>query len=308
MEILNADDKWFEAKKKFLDLIQHHKIEPEKIVVSFSGGKDSTLLLQLIEECGLKNKVRVVFFDTLMEFQAIYDFIKLKESQGWIIEKTKPELPAPLIYKKFGVPFKSKHDSEMLERLQKHNFDFKQDTLKSYDELILKYPKCKVGILWITQSNIKMNCPNWLRNELATNGLDFKIANKCCTYLKKKPVAKFNKENDIKLSLVGIRQAEGGIRSRINTCINIHDDNIKFFPLLFLTDDDVNYLIESKNIELCKAYTEYGLKRTGCVGCPFGRERERELKIIQEKEPNKYLACINLFGNSYNLSDVKLKK
>ena len=57
----------------------------KKIAVSFSGGKDSTIVLKLIEEMELKNKVKVVFFNTMMEYNTIYDFINEKRNEGWII-------------------------------------------------------------------------------------------------------------------------------------------------------------------------------------------------------------------------------
>lgn len=40
-------------------------------------------------------------------------------------------------------------------------------------------------------------------------------------------------------------------------------------------------------------------KRTGCAGCPFGKDFENELKIIEEYEPKLYKAVNNIFGESY---------
>lgn len=48
-----------------------------------------------------------------------------------------------------------------------------------------------------------------------------------------------------------------------------------------------------------KCYTEYGLKRTGCSGCPYGRDFEFELNVIQKYEPKLYKAVMNIFGESY---------
>lgn len=308
--MLNWEDKWEEAKKKLIDLIEYEKLSYNEIACSFSGGKDSTLLL-LLEELGLKNKVKVVFFNTMMEYEAIYKFVNKKREEGWNIEETKPKLPAPLIYKQFGVPFKSKKASEMINRLQRHNFDFKNDSNKQYNELIKKYPKCSAALNWYLGNNIKYNCPKWLRNELSNNGLNFKIANKCCEYLKKKPVYEYNKSNKIKLSIIGIRKAEGGAREEVyKGCVfrdKTHKD-IKYFPLFWFTNEDMEQIIKAKNVELCDAYTKYGLNRTGCVGCPFGRDCNKELEIVKQYEPNKYVACVNLFKNSYNLKEKKNKK
>ena len=43
----------------------------------------------------------------------------------------------------------------------------------------------------------------------------------------------------------------------------------------------------------------YGLKRTGCAGCPFGRDFEFELQVIEKYEPKLFKAVNNIFGQSY---------
>ena len=48
-----------------------------------------------------------------------------------------------------------------------------------------------------------------------------------------------------------------------------------------------------------RCYTEYGLRRTGCVGCPFSKHITEELAIIEEHEPNLYKAAVHIFGKSY---------
>lgn len=56
---------------------------------------------------------------------------------------------------------------------------------------------------------------------------------------------------------------------------------------------------KQRNVIHSKCYTEYGLKRTGCAGCPFGKNFEQELKIIEEYEPKLFKAVNNIFGDSY---------
>lgn len=36
-----------------------------------------------------------------------------------------------------------------------------------------------------------------------------------------------------------------------------------------------------------------------CAGCPFGRDFEQELSVIEHYEPKLYKAVNNIFGDSY---------
>lgn len=48
-----------------------------------------------------------------------------------------------------------------------------------------------------------------------------------------------------------------------------------------------------------ECYGGYGLKRTGCAGCPFGREFEFELDVIKNHEPKLYSSVNSIFGKSF---------
>ncbi len=62
------------------------------IIVSFSGGKDSTaMLLYLTKELGLKN-VKCVFADTMWEHQLTYDYVKFINDTVWPIITVRPDL------------------------------------------------------------------------------------------------------------------------------------------------------------------------------------------------------------------------
>ena len=65
------------------------------------------------------------------------------------------------------------------------------------------------------------------------------------------------------------------------------------------TNSDKKYYEELCNIQHSRCYTEYNLKRTGCVGCPFNPRINEELAIIEKNEPQLYKAAMNIFGKSY---------
>lgn len=49
-----------------------------------------------------------------------------------------------------------------------------------------------------------------------------------------------------------------------------------------------------------KCYTQYGLVRTGCFGCLFGKRFEDELESMKQHEPKLLMAANNIFGESYD--------
>ena len=219
------------------------------------------------------------------------------------IRPHKAIIPIPTACKQYGQPFISKHVSEMIYRLQRHNFKFED---KSFDELYIEYPKCKSALEWwcntkASQShNIGQN--KYLKEFLIENPPTFKISSKCCQYAKKDVMYRLLKDGDYDLSIVGVRRAEGGVRATAyKTCFDDNNDNgcDNYRPLFWYKNDDRDKYIEAYAIEPSKCYTEYGLKRTGCAGCPFGRNFEFELQVIWQYEPQLFKAVNNIFRESY---------
>ena len=53
------------------------------------------------------------------------------------------------------------------------------------------------------------------------------------------------------------------------------------------------------NVSNSKCYSIYGLKRTACCGCPYGKACNFELKVLEEYEPKLYIAVNNISKDSY---------
>lgn len=267
------------------------------------GGADSDIMLDLLEKCKPDGKkINYVWFDTGLEYQATKDHIKwLEEEYGVEIEKCKPVKPIPITVKEHGVPFLSKFVSEMIEILQRIGFKWED---KSYEELILEYPKNTSSIKWWCNAygsgKFNINKNKYLKEFLIKNPPTFKISSKCCNYAKKNVSKDYNKSHKIDLNCIGVRKHEGGIRSNIKSCFNINQDKYDDFrPIFWYSNSDKEYYENHFSVEHSKCYTQYGLTRTGCCGCPYGRDFEKELEIIQKYEPKLYKACINIFGQAY---------
>lgn len=276
----------------------------KKITAAISGGADSDDMMDICWLCDNEGKVSYIWCDTGLEYQATKDHLKyLEDKYGIKIIKVRAIKPIPLACKEYGQPFISKIASEYISRLQKNGFKFEDE---DYEHLLIKYPKCKSALKWWCNEcgegssfNIQRN--KWLKEFMSQNPPTFKISNKCCTYAKKNSVKKYLKENPTDLHLVGVRKAEGGVRTtNYKSCF---DQNVgepdNYRPLFWFKDSDKSDYEKQRNVIHSKCYTEYGLKRTGCAGCPFGRNFEQELKIMEEYEPKLFKAVNNIFGDSY---------
>lgn len=189
-----------------------------------------------------------------------------------------------------------------MSRLQKHEFQWEDE---SFEKLYEKYPRCKSALGWwcsINHSdafNISRN--KYLKEFIIENPPQFKISSLCCNYAKKKVYKKCIKDGNYDLDIVGIRKSEGGLRSVMyKNCFTEHmNDCDEYRPLFWYKNCDKEDYENNYYIEHSKCYTEYGLKRTGCAGCPFGRDFENELKIIETYEPKLFKVVNNIFKESY---------
>lgn len=281
-------------------------------VCSISGGSDSDIVLDLIHKVDEDGKVKYFWIDTGLEYSATKEHLDFLEQKYDItIERVKPDKPIPTCVREYGVPFLSKYVSEQMMRLQSHGFQWEDQPL---EVLLRRYPRCKIALQWwcgerysdkdgiqkINRFSIYRN--RFLKEFIMANPPDFPISNKCCEYSKKKPAKRIIKELDADLDMTGIRKAEGGIRSTIYTscfseCKSKGCDT--FRPIFWYTDKDKHDYEQMFDVTHSRCYTKYGLKRTGCVGCPYNPKLIDELEIIKKYEPNLYKAAVYVFGKSY---------
>lgn len=283
------------------------------IMVSLSGGADSDDMLDLLlRTCEDKYKLKFVWFNTGIEYNATKEHLNLLEKKYNIkIDRQMAKVPVPLGCKTYGQPFLSKFVSQMIERLQKKNFDFKNDGNKSFEELKQKYKDCEGALTWWCnqyheqegkKSHFNISNNRWLKEFMIENPPTFNISDKCCLGAKKNTSHDYEKQYDFDLKCVGLRKAEGGIRSSAYKNCYEFDSAKKmqsFRPIWHFSDNDKKTYEKLYNIEHSKCYTEYGFKRTGCCGCPFNSKFEDDLKIIKDREPQLYIAVNNIFKDSY---------
>lgn len=111
------DKKVTEAMHRIEDL--YHETNGN-CYVSFSGGKDSTIVLALIKMCSEiytipEEGIKAVFANTGIELGITVDFVKwCKDNWYHNIELIKPEKPFAWVIQNKGKPIKSKVKSEYL--------------------------------------------------------------------------------------------------------------------------------------------------------------------------------------------------
>jgi 3'-phosphoadenosine 5'-phosphosulfate sulfotransferase (PAPS reductase)/FAD synthetase len=265
-------------------------------ICSISGGSDSDIMLDLIYRIDEQKKVTYVWFDTGLEYKATKEHLKYLENRYNIeIRRERAVKPIPVCTREYGQPFLNKLASDYISRLQRHGFDWKTG---EFDELYEQYPNCKGVLLWWCNKRqdprFNINRNKWLKEFLIRNPPTFKISNKCCTYAKKKAVARLNKD----LEIVGIRKAEGGIRAAAYKNCYTQGEN-QYRPLFWFKEEDKRVYEQAFGIKHSDCYEKWGLLRTGCVGCPYGRELFYELDVVSTFEPNMYKAVNNIFKESY---------
>lgn len=291
-------------------IITHNKLQTyKKILCSVSGGSDSDILIDLCQKYDDADKITYAFFDTGLEFEATKDHLKyLEQRYGIQIEKIKAIKPIPTCCKIYGQPFLSKQVSEWIERLQRHEFKWEDET---FDILIERYPKCRAALRWWCndferkaegrESSFNIGYNQYLKEFMVANPPQFKISNKCCHYAKKMVAKKFKEQEKFDLNMYGVRKSEGGARrSAYKNCFSSNDEGCdEYRPIFWYLADTKKIYEEHYNIQNSRCYSEYGLKRTGCAGCPYGRNFEEELEAMRKYEPQLYKAVNNIFADSY---------
>lgn len=291
--------------KIFSTLRQH-----QTVLVFISGGSDSDVMLDAVHRVDTQKKARYIYCGTGMEYEATKRHLRqLEEKYSIKIETVDPILPIPTCCRKYGVPFWSKRVSEMIYRLQRHDFKWED---RPFDELIQEYPRCRAALRWWCnehprkdnggESSLNIAYAPYLKEYMVANPPPMRIAAKCCQKAKTEPAAKFEAEQEADLVCTGLRKSEGGNRAiAFKTCFSITREGKAdtFRPCFWLTNRDKQDYEVFYGVSHSDCYVVWGMKRTGCPGCPYGKEFEQELKLMQEYEPKFYRAALKIFGASY---------
>lgn len=294
-------------------------------ICSYSGGSDSDILIDIIErtrQLFSLPPVKYVFFNTGLEMKATKDHVKATAAKyGVEITECRPKVNIVRAVREHGVPFVSKIMSAGIGEMQKKGipvsiadeYDKASDKAAKRQELRERYPKCESVINFLCCCNsageprpniqLVINSSKYMKDFIKEYPPDFQISAKCCDYCKKQVAHRVQKDFD--MIITGERRDEGGIRSvprKDNTSLCFTETSSGQFrlrPLYYVSDADKAWYKERYGIRYSDAYEVYGLKRTGCCGCPISYRAVADLEIIKPFEPNVVKAAWNIFGKSY---------
>lgn len=250
------------------------KYGEENFYVSFSGGKDSTVLSALIDMALPENKIPRVYANTGIEYRLILDFVEREREKphNWELVIIKPEIPIKPMLEKEGYPFKSKEHAAIVGSFQGGNRDGKW----------VKHYLSKKGRYALIPK---------LRYQFSDE-CTLKISDKCCLKLKEEPLHRYQKQKNKAYGIVGLMRDEGGRRTNAK-CLAFQGDKLKNFqPLAPMTKKWEEWFIETYKIDICDIYKPpYNFERTGCKGCPFNPTLQKDLDTLEKFFPAERKQC-----------------
>lgn len=259
------------------------KYGEDQFYISFSGGKDSTVLHYMIDEALPGNRIPRVYADTGIEYNDVKAFVKELQSHDERIQIIKPSVNIKKMFERDGYPFKSKEHSHVLAVFQSSGMG---NTVKRY----------------LFGERGKYQCPQALKYQFE-NEYPLKISDKCCHHMKKAPFKKWENNKRRSISITGMMASEGGLRDSVPSCIIMDKDGRlkKFHPLLKVSEKWENWYIQERNIKLCKLYyPPFNFKRTGCKGCPYSLELQEQLETMYTLLPDEYKQCEIIWKPAYD--------
>lgn len=215
----------------------------EGVYVSFSGGKDSTVLLHLVRE--LYPNIPAVFVDTGLEFPEIREFVKKIDNVVWL----RPEMNFKKVIETYGYPIISKDVAQAVfdvnTQSKRMGCDKRETKLwnRSFN------PDSDYGKKYPSFSRAKYDY---------LNDSPFLISHRCCDIIKKRPSKLYEKETGRK-PIIGTMASESMLRTTQWTkdgCNAFDSKRPTSKPMSFWTEQDVLLYIKLNNIEICSIYGE----------------------------------------------------
>lgn len=268
-----------------------HTFGIEHLYISFSGGKDSTVLSHIIRKH--YPHILHLFADTSCEYPETILFVEDMKRNGvhinvtipadrtgkqWTFDRVVSELGYPIFSKAVANGIRTYRHAKT-EITKQNSIDYMSRRFPSY----LPY-------------------------------LSYPISDLCCEKLKKGPLKKAARNAGMKCSIIGTLAVESQTRQRDwlrngSNIFFIKADN-QCRPLSFWTEKDIWDYIRLFNIPIAQLYSK-GYERNGCMYCGFGVKSEKKRLGINRFErlslthPQEYSYLISHYADILDACKVE---
>lgn len=250
------------------------------VYVSFSGGKDSTVLLDIVRK--MYPGILAVFVDTGLEYPEIREFVKTFDNVTWL----KPKKTFRQVIEEYGYPFISKEVSDKVQGARKYVkalAERERDDLVPYSWAIADllaidrrndkenpvYQNLKMGVIPSETSRYQQIVGTYPGKDGKPSSYNlskykffleapFEISANCCRIMKKAPVHSFGRQTGRK-PITAQMASESRLRTSQwlkNGCNGFHMSSPISNPMSFWTEQDVLLYIKENNLPICSVYGE----------------------------------------------------
>lgn len=301
------------------------------VFVSFSGGKDSTVLADMCAKwCSIiKATLYLMFVDTGLEYPELKKFVKFyaqylrdKYQIEVVLDILRPEMRFDEVIKTYGYPIISKEVAKTVSAAKRLGQDSR------YGRACLDKLN---GVHKQKDGNVSLyNCAKYK----PLLDVDFKISSNCCDVMKKKPSHDYIKRTH-RYPITAQMADESRLREQRwirYGCNGFNMSSPSSSPMSFWLEQDVLQYIKEENLPIASVYGEIeyvvepeqmriedfgiscgapdklrttGCKRTGCIFCVFGchlEESPSRFELLKETHPRQYDYCLN--GGEYDEDGV----
>ena len=224
------------TKNRLREWVNHYGIDG--VYVSFSGGKDSTVLLDIARKM-YGNDIKAMFVDVPTQYPELKQFAMSFDN----VDITRPKISFAEVCEKYGFPLISKEVAQCVYEVKNAMKHGKEKPLYRMRRFLgeIKDPK--------TGKKSVYNIEKW-RFLLDAN---FYCSHKCCDTMKKAPAHKYIKETG-RVQITAEMAEESRLRKQqwiLNGCNGFNLKSPKSKPMSFWTEQDVLKYIKINNLPIC---------------------------------------------------------
>ena len=273
LQALPLDLKVMLTRQRIREAVSRYGVDG--LYVSFSGGKDSTVLLDIVRRD--YPDIPTVFIDTGLEYPEIRSFVKTFDNVTWV----RPKKNFRQVILEYGYPVISKEVSERVYYAQKYLEWYRENgekekeptsySIKKFlnmdkneripDEVLVELAQTEGATLRVKQlaglakdgdKKSSFNYNKWLFLAAAP----FMVSNKCCDVMKKSPAHAYSVET-CRIPITAQMAEESRLRKQKwiqNGCNAFDSKKPVSNPLSFWTENDVLQYIVEHDIEIASVY------------------------------------------------------